>query len=191
MEPELMIEIAKRNGLLESLPFHDAEAARQAYHFQNLQGFLDIYYQGCNVLRHEQDFYDLTSAYLEKAAVEGVIWAEIMFDPQAHTRRGVTFEAVVKGISRALSVANDSLGIHGCLIMNFMRDLGCEAAQKTLEEALRFKHLITAVGLDSAEVGWPPSQFKPVYAHAAEQGFKLVAHAEQARRGHQRTSGRP
>ncbi|KAK9818836.1 hypothetical protein WJX74_010301 [Apatococcus lobatus] len=177
LEPELMIEIAKRNGLLDSLSFHDANAARQAYLFKNLQGFLNIYYQGCNVLQHEQDFFDLTSAYLERAAVEGVIWAEIMFDPQAHTQRGVAFEAVVKGISRALTAASNSLGIHGCLIMNFMRDLGADAAQKMLDEALPFKHLITAVGLDSAEIGWPPSQFKAVYARAAHEGFKLVAHA--------------
>jgi len=175
LEPELMFELALRNQV--SLPFANIEAVRAAYQFSNLQEFLDIYYQGANVLLHEQDFYDLTWAYLLHCKEEGVVHVEPFFDPQTHTDRGVPFEAVITGISRALKDGEAKLGITSYLIMSFLRHLSQEAAFETLAQALPFKDQIKAVGLDSSELGHPPEKFKDVFAKALEQGYLTVAHA--------------
>jgi len=175
LEPELMFELALRNQV--SLPFANIEAVRAAYQFSNLQEFLDIYYQGANVLLHEQDFYDLTWAYLLHCKEEGVVHVEPFFDPQTHTDRGVPFEAVITGISRALKDGEAKLGITSYLIMSFLRHLSQEAAFETLAQALPFKNQIKAVGLDSSELGHPPEKFKDVFAKALEQGYLTVAHA--------------
>jgi adenosine deaminase len=175
LEPELMFELAGRNQV--SLPYPDVEAVRRAYVFDDLQSFLDIYYAGCAVLLTEQDFYDLTSAYLRRVAGQGVRHAEIFFDPQTHTDRGVAFETVVTGIHRALEDGLAGLGISSRLIMCFLRHLSGEAAMETLEQAVPFVSWITAVGLDSSELGNPPSKFEAVYRRAREMGLLAVAHA--------------
>ena len=175
LEPELMFELALRNQI--SLPFANIEAIRAAYQFSNLQEFLDIYYQGANVLLHEQDFYDLTWAYLLHCKEEGVVHVEPFFDPQTHTDRGVPFEAVIGGISRALKDGETEFGITSYLIMSFLRHLSQEAAFETLAQALPFKDQIKAVGLDSSEQGHPPEKFEKVFAKALEQGYLTVAHA--------------
>lgn len=175
LEPELMFELATRNGV--RLPYASVEEVRAAYAFGSLQDFLDIYYQGMNVLIEEQDFYDLTRAYLEKARRQGVLHAEIFFDPQAHARRGVPFAAVVEGIHRALCDGERELGVSSRLIMCFLRDLDADDAMETLEGALAYKDRITAVGLDSAEVGNPPGKFREVFERARAEGLRAVAHA--------------
>jgi len=175
LEPELMFELARRNGV--RVPYASVEAVRRAYVFSNLQSFLDIYYAGCSVLLKEQDFYDLTWAYLTRAAAQGVRHAEIFFDPQTHTDRGVPFETVVTGIHRALEDGRARLNITSGLILCFLRHLSEEAARRTLDEALRYRDWILAVGLDSSEVGHPPGKFKNVYARAREAGLLAVAHA--------------
>ncbi|TMM11602.1 MAG: adenosine deaminase [Actinobacteria bacterium] len=175
LEPELMFELSGRNEV--SLPYPDVDAVRRAYVFDNLQSFLDIYYAGCAVLVTEQDFYDLTSAYLRLAAGQGVRHAEIFFDPQTHTERGVSFETVVTGIHRALEDGRASVGISSRLIMCFLRHLSAEAAMETLEQAGPFVSWISAVGLDSSESGNPPSKFEAVYRQAREMGLLAVAHA--------------
>ncbi len=159
------------------LPYTDVAALRRAYVFEDLQSFLDIYYANCTVLRTEQDFYDLTWAYLTRAARQGVCHAEIFFDPQTHTGRGVSFETCCTGISRALADGLPQLGITSGLILCFLRDRSEESALQTLEEARPFIHLLTAVGLDSAEVGNPPSKFERVFRSAREMGLPGVAHA--------------
>ena len=174
-EPELMFEIAKRNGI--QLPYKDVDALKCAYNFNNLQEFLDIYYAGAGVLITEQDFYDLTWAYLNKIHTENVIHTEIFFDPQTHTDRGIAFETVINGISHALNDAHQKLGITSVLIMSFLRHLDEASAFKTLEDALPYKDKIKAVGLDSSELGNPPSKFKGVFEAARQQGFLTVAHA--------------
>lgn len=174
-EPELMFEIAQRNQI--EIPYNSVEEVKQAYDFNNLQEFLDIYYAGANVLIHEQDFYDLTWAYLTKVASENVRHVEIFFDPQTHTERGVAFETVIKGIYDALQRGEKELGISFKLIMSYLRHLDEESAFKTLEQALPFKDWISAVGLDSSEVGNPPSKFERVFAKSRAHGFKTVAHA--------------
>ena len=174
-EPELMFEIARRNK--KQIRFNSVEEVREAYNFSNLQDFLDIYYEGMNVLTTEQDYYDLTWAYLSKVYLENVIHAEIMFDPQGHTDRGIPFDSVIGGIDRALKDAQSKLGMTTVLIMSFLRHLDEESAFRTLEDGLRHKDKITAIGLDSSEVGNPPSKFERVYRKAKEAGFKLVAHA--------------
>ncbi len=174
-EPELMFQIAKRNGI--PLKFASVEELKQAYNFNNLQEFLDIYYEGANVLLHEQDFYDLTMAYLQKIHSQNVLHCEIFFDPQTHTDRGVDFEVVIKGIFRALTDAKEKYDISSRLIMSFLRHLDEDSAFKTLEEALPFKAWIAAVGLDSSELGHPPTKFQRVFARALELGFVTVAHA--------------
>lgn len=174
LEPELMFELARRNRV--ALPYADVESVRQAYVFADLQSFLDIYYRACSVLREEQDFYELTLAYLERARADGVRHAEIFFDPQTHTARGVGFDNVVLGISRALR-EGETFGISSRLIMCFLRDLTAESALATLEQAAPYQDLITGVGLDSAEVGHPPVKFAEVYREAAAAGFRVVAHA--------------
>ncbi|HEY1633832.1 MAG TPA: adenosine deaminase [Acidimicrobiales bacterium] len=175
LEPEHMFELAARNRV--SVPFPDVEAVRRAYVFDGLQSFLDIYYAGCAVLVTEQDFYDLTAAYLSRAAGQGVRHAEIFFDPQTHTERGVAFETVVTGIHRALEDGLADLGISSRLILCFLRHLSGEAALSTLEEAGPFVSWITAVGLDSSELGNPPSKFAAAFRRAREMGLYAVAHA--------------
>ncbi len=175
LEPEMMFELARRNGV--TLPYASVEDVRRAYVFSDLQSFLDIYYAGCRVLMKEQDFYDLTWAYLTRAAAQGVRHAEIFFDAQTHTERGVAFETVVSGIYRALEDGRTRLSITSGLILCFLRHLSEEAAMRTLQEALPFRGWILAVGLDSSEVGHPPLKFKDVYHRAREAGLLAVAHA--------------
>jgi adenine deaminase len=175
LEPELMFDLARRNGV--SLPYGSVDDVRRAYVFSDLQSFLDIYYAGCRALLTEQDFYDLTWAYLRRAAAQGVRHAEIFFDPQTHTDRGVPFETVITGIHRALEDGHVRLNITSGLILCFLRHLSEEAAMRTFAEALPYRNWILAVGLDSSEVGNPPAKFKDVYDRARESGLLAVAHA--------------
>ncbi len=174
-EPELMFKIAQRNNV--KIKYTSIEEVRAAYNFSNLQDFLDIYYAAASVLITEQDFYDLTWAYVEKAHSQGVVHAEIFFDPQTHTDRGILFETVVTGIHRALVDAQKKYELTSKLIMCFLRHLSEEAAMKTFEEALKYKEWIVAVGLDSSEQGNPPSKFNTVFEKARKEGFLTVAHA--------------
>ena len=175
LEPELMFRLAKKNQI--EIPYKDIEDVRNAYNFTNLQTFLDIYYAGANVLITQDDFYDLTWEYILKCVEDNVIHTEIFFDPQTHTARGVAFETVITGIKRALADAKAQYGITSCIIMCFLRHLSQEEAFETLEQALPFKDDIIGVGLDSSELGNPPSKFIEVFKKAKEEGFKLVAHA--------------
>ena len=175
LEPELMFELARRNGI--AIPFASVAEVRAAYAFSNLQDFLDIYYQGMGVLQTEQDFYDLTAAYLARANADAVRHVEIFFDPQGHTERGVAFATTIGGITRALDDARTRDGISSRLIMCFLRHLSEAAADATLDEALPFLDRIDGVGLDSSEVGHPPSKFERVFARARALGLKVVAHA--------------
>lgn len=174
LEPEMMAALAQRNGV--RLAFDSVDAIRAAYEFSNLQDFLDIYYQGMAVLLTEADFYDLTAAYLARAAADNVRHVEIFFDPQGHTARGVAFADVVGGIARALDDAR-ARGISSRLIMCFLRHLSEDDAQATLDQALPHLHLIHGVGLDSSELGHPPDKFARVFARARALGLKIVAHA--------------
>lgn len=174
-EPELMFEIAKRNNI--ELPYADVEALRKAYDFSQLQDFLDIYYQGMNVLHKEQDFYDLTWAYLQRIHAQNVIHTEIFFDPQGHTSRGVPFETALNGIYRALEAGQQELGMSFGLIMCFLRHLDADDAMATLAQALPHKDKIIGVGLDSSELGHPPEKFTEVFEKAKAEGFLIVAHA--------------
>ena len=174
-EPELMFEIAKRNRI--AIPYENVDAVRQAYDFHNLQSFLDIYYAGAGVLLHEEDFYDLTRAYLERCHEDNVVHTEIFFDPQTHTARGVAFETVINGIVRAYREAGQQWGISTRLIMCFLRHLSEESAFETLNQALPYKEHIIGVGLDSSELGHPPSKFERVFAQARAEGLLTVAHA--------------
>jgi adenosine deaminase len=174
-EPELMFAIARRNKV--EISYKSAEEVRAAYRFSNLQDFLDIYYAGASVLLHEQDFYDLTFAYLTRAAADNVRHVEVFFDPQTHTDRGVPFKVVVDGIWRALRDGEKKLGITSKLILSFLRHLPEEAAFDTFKQAEPFLDRFVAVGLDSSEVGYPPSKFARVFAAARAAGLKLVAHA--------------
>ena len=175
LEPELMFALAARNRV--ALPYRSVADVRSAYRFANLQAFLDIYYQGCSVLLTEPDFYDLTWAYLVKARRQNVVHAELFFDPQAHTGRGVPFERVIGGIRRALVDAEATLGMTSRLILCFLRHLDEADAAATLDEALRFRDWITGVGLDSSELGHPPGKFRSVFARARGLGLRCVAHA--------------
>ncbi|NOI28325.1 adenosine deaminase [Vibrio coralliilyticus] len=175
LEPEMMFELALRNQI--ALPFTTPEEVKAAYEFTNLQSFLDIYYQGANVLIHEQDFYDLTWAYLLRCKADNVIHTEIFFDPQTHTERGIAFDTVINGIHRALQDAKEQFGISSRIIMCFLRHLDEDSAFATLEQALAHKDKIIGVGLDSSEVGHPPEKFTRVFAKALEAGFLTVAHA--------------
>ena len=174
-EPELMFKIAKRNGI--DLRYKNLEELKNAYNFANLQEFLNVYYAGCNVLINEVDFYDITWAYLKKAKEQNIFHTEIMFDPQTHTERGISFETVINGIHKALVDAETKLGVTSKLIMSFLRHLPEKAAFETLEQAKPFKELIDAVGLDSSEVGNPPSKFERVFQKAKEERYLIVAHA--------------
>ncbi|GAC1036689.1 adenosine deaminase [Pseudomonas sp. No.117] len=175
LEPELLFKLAERHGV--ALPWGDVEALRAAYNFGNLQEFLDLYYAGADVLRTEQDFYDLTWAYLQKCKEQNVIHTEPFFDPQTHTDRGIPFEVVVRGITQALADGEKQLGVTSGLILSFLRHLSEDAAQATLDQALPFREHFIAVGLDSSEQGHPPSKFKRVFARARAEGFPAVAHA--------------
>ena len=175
LEPELLFALAARNGV--DIPFATVEAVRAAYDFSNLQDFLDIYYQGMAVLRTEQDFFDLTWAYLQRAAADNVRHVEIFFDPQGHTARGVAFETVLDGIERALMQGQRELGITFRIIMCFLRHLSEDDAFATLEQAAPHLDRIDGVGLDSSELGHPPSKFARVFAKARELGLHVTAHA--------------
>lgn len=174
-EPELMFAIAQRNKV--DIPFKSVEEVRAAYNFDNLQSFLDLYYQCMNVLRVEQDFYDLAYAYFTKVASQNVRHVELFFDPQAHTDRGVEFAVIVKGLRAAMKDAEAKLGVTSLLILSILRHLSEEEAFKTLEMALPFKDEFVAIGLDSSELGHPPSKFERVYGEARKLGWKSVAHA--------------
>ena len=175
LEPELMFELARRNGV--RLAYGSVDEARRAYEFTDLQSFLDIYYAGARVLVTEPDFYDLTWAYLRRVAGQNVRHVEMFFDPQAHTDRRVAFETVVTGIHRALADGEQRLGISSKLILCFLRHLSADAAMTTLEQALPFRDRIVAVGLDSSERGHPPEKFGRVFDRARAAGFRAVAHA--------------
>jgi len=175
LEPELMFKLAKKNAI--EIPYKNVDELRAAYKFTSLQSFLDIYYAGANVLVNESDFFDLTWEYLLTCKAQNIVHTEIMFDPQTHTTRDIPFSTVVNGITKALDKAKKELGISSFLIMSFLRHLSQEEAFTTLEESLPFKDKIIAVGLDSSELGNPPSKFKEVFAKAKQEGYKLVAHA--------------
>ena len=175
LEPELIFALAQRNGV--QIPYADVEALRSAYAFTNLQSFLDIYYAGASVLITSQDFYDMAYAYFIKAAADNVIHAELFFDPQTHTARGVSMDVVVNGLYRACIDAEIELGISASLIMCFLRHLSEQEAFETLEQALPHRAKIIGIGLDSGEVGNPPEKFARVFARCRELGFHLVAHA--------------
>ena len=174
-EPELMFEIAQRNKV--EIPYQSVEEVKKAYQFSCLQDFLDIYYAGASVLLYEKDFYDLTMAYFAHCAEENVVHTEIMFDPQTHTKRGVSFETVISGIQKAREDAKEKYGISSLLIMSYLRHLSEEDAFETLEQSLPYKHLIKAVGLDSSEKGNPPSKFQKVFEVSIKEGYVPVAHA--------------
>lgn len=175
LEPEMMFDMAARNAV--EIPYNSVEELRAAYSFANLQEFLDLYYQGMNVLLHEQDFYELTLAYFRRARHDNVRHAEIFFDPQAHTNRGVSFATVINGITRGQQEAAAQLGVTSKLILCFLRDLSADAAKATFEEALVHRDKFVGIGLDSAELGHPPSKFADVFAQAKNEGLLLVAHA--------------
>ena len=175
LEPEQMFEFARRNGV--ELPFADVEAVRAAYAFSNLQDFLDIYYQGARVLLTQQDFHDLTMAYFRRIAADGARHAEIFFDPQTHTERGVAFAVVAEGLLAGMAQAEVELGVSSKLILSFLRHLSEDAAFDTLAQAEPYLDRIVGVGLDSSELGHPPEKFARVFAAARAKGLKIVAHA--------------
>jgi adenosine deaminase len=175
LEPQLMFKLAERHSL--NLKYASVEALRKAYQFDNLQSFLDIYYEGASVLRDAEDFHALTAAYVKRAHADGVVHAEIFCDPQTHTARGVPMRAVLEGIAGALEEAAATLGMSSRLIVCFLRHLPEEDAVSTLREALQYRSLFHGVGLDSSEKGHPPSKFKRVFEQARSQGLVPVAHA--------------
>lgn len=175
LEPELLFALAQRNGV--EIAYDSVEAVRAAYDFSNLQDFLDVYYQGMSVLLTEEDFFDLTLAYLERSHADGVVHAEIFFDPQGHTERGVPFDTVMRGITRGLDEGERRFGITSRIIMCFLRHLDEDAAFATLEQARGWLDRIHGVGLDSSEVGHPPSKFERVFARASAMGLFPTAHA--------------
>jgi adenosine deaminase len=175
LEPELMLALARRNGV--RLAYDSVDALRRAYSFTRLQDFLDLYYQGMSVLRTEQDFHDLAWAYLARVRGQNVRYVEMFFDPQGHTARGVAFPVVIDGLLRALAQAKSELGVQARLIMCFLRHLDEADAERTLDQALPYKDRIIGIGLDSSEVGHPPSKFRNVFRRARQEGLLLVAHA--------------
>jgi adenosine deaminase len=175
LEPELIFALAQRNGV--QLPYPDVETLRAAYAFTDLQSFLDIYYAGASVLLHEDDFYDMAWAYFLRAQADHVVHAELFFDPQTHTARGVPMATVIQGLSRACADAQSQLDISASLILCFLRHLSEEDAMATLDAALPYREHFIGVGLDSSEVGHPPSKFSRVFARCRELGLRLVAHA--------------
>ena len=175
LEPELMFELARRNGV--ALPYASVEETRAAYAFTDLQSFLNIYYAGAGVLIHERDFFDLAMAYFLRAKADGVVHAELFFDPQTHTARGIPFETVLAGLERAAQTARKELGVSSRLLLCFLRHLPEEDAFRTLEQAMPHLQRIHGVGLDSSELGQPPAKFQRVFAKCRELGLHLVAHA--------------
>lgn len=175
LEPELMFSLAQKNTI--SLPYKTIEEVKHAYNFTSLQSFLDIYYAGANVLINESDFFDLTWAYLLRCHAQNICHTEIFFDPQTHTSRGIAFKTVIDGITKALQKGEQELGISSFLIMCFLRHLSEENAFETLKASLPFKDKIIGVGLDSSEVGHPPSKFQRLFVECKKVGYKIVAHA--------------
>lgn len=175
LEPELIFELARRNGV--ALAYPDVESLRRAYAFTDLQSFLDIYYAGASVLLKEDDFFDMAMAYFRRAVADGIVHAEVFFDPQTHTARGVPFETVIRGLTRARETAQQELGLSSAFILCFLRHLSEDAAFETLEEALPWREHFIGVGLDSSERGHPPEKFARVFARCRELGLRLVAHA--------------
>ena len=176
LEPGLKFALARRNGI--ELPYPSVEDMRAAYDFDDLPSFLKMYYEGMGVLMGEQDFHDLTTAYLTKAHAQNVIYAEMFFDPQAHASRGIAYDTVIRGIRRAQVDARDKLGIRTQLIMCFLRDMSAESAMATLEQSLPYRDWIVGVGLDSDEKGNPPIKFKEVFARARAEGYRLTMHCD-------------
>ena len=176
LEPELKFDLARRNGI--ELPYESVEEMRAAYDFDDLPSFLRVYYEGMSVLLTEQDFHDLTTAYLTRAHSQNVLYAEMFFDPQAHTTRGIAYDTVIRGIRRAQLDAQDKLGVRTQLIMCFLRDMSAESAMATLEQSLAYKDWIVGVGLDSDEKGNPPIKFKAVFARARAEGYRLTMHCD-------------
>jgi adenosine deaminase len=175
LEPELMFALAAKHGV--ALPYASVEALRAAYQFDSLQSFLDLYYAGAAVLRDEDDFHALTTAYLRRVHADGVVHVEIFFDPQTHSERGIAFATALNGIRRALADGEREFGISYRIILCFLRHLSADDAMHTLEQALPYKDAIVAVGLDSSERGHPPSKFTAVFDRARKEGFLTVAHA--------------
>ena len=175
LEPEHMFELAKRNNV--SIPYNNVEEVKSAYNFKNLDSFLNIYYQGLKVLIHEKDFFDLTWAYVLKCKEDNIVHTEIFFDPKAHVDRGVSFDTVINGISKALDKANLEFSLTSKIIMCFLRHLEEESGFKILNQALKHKDKIVGVGLDSSELGNPPKKFKKLFKKARDEGFLTVAHA--------------
>ena len=175
LEPEHMFELAKRNNV--SIPYNNVEEVKSAYNFKNLDSFLNIYYQGSKVLIHEKDFFDLTWAYILKCKEDNIVHTEIFFDPQTHLDRGISFDIVINGISKALDKANIEFGLTSKIIMCFLRHLDEESGFKVLDQALRYKNKIVGVGLDSSELGNPPKKFEKLFQKARDEGFLTVAHA--------------
>ena len=175
LEPEHMFELAKRNNV--SIPYNNVEEVKSAYNFKNLDSFLNIYYQGSKVLIHEKDFFDLTWAYILKCKEDNIVHTEIFFDPQSHLDRGISFDIVINGISKALDKANLELGLTSKIIMCFLRHLDEESGFKVLDQALKYKNKIVGVGLDSSELGNPPKKFEKLFQKARDEGFLTVAHA--------------
>lgn len=174
-EPGLMFAIARRNNI--QLKYATVEELKKAYEFANLQEFLDIYYAGADVLLHEQDFYELTRAYFDRIHTQGVVHTEFFFDPQTHTERGVAFETVLNGITRAMKEVREEYGLTSGLILSILRHLSEESALNTLEEALPYKSYFLGIGLDSSEMGHPPVKFSRVFERARAEGLKILAHA--------------
>ena len=175
LEPEHMFELAKRNNV--SIPYNNVEEVKSAYNFKNLDSFLNIYYQGSKVLIHEKDFFDLTWAYILKCKEDNIVHTEIFFDPQTHLDRGISFDIVINGISKALDKANLEFGLTSKIIMCFLRHLDKESGFKVLDQALKYKNKIVGVGLDSSELGNPPKKFEKLFQKARDEGFLTVAHA--------------
>ena len=175
LEPELIFALSTRNGV--ALPYASVDALRAAYAFTDLQSFLDIYYAGASVLLKEEDFFDMAMAYFRRAAADHVVHAELFFDPQTHTERGVPFKTVIDGLTRACETAQRELGVSALLILCFLRHLSEEAAFATLDQALPYRSQFVGVGLDSSERGHPPEKFARVFARCRELGLRLVAHA--------------
>ena len=175
LEPEHMFELAKRNNV--SIPYNNVEEVKSAYNFKNLDSFLNIYYQGSKVLIHEKDFFDLTWAYILKCKEDNIVHTEIFFDPQTHLDRGISFDIVINGISKALDKANLEIGLTSKIIMCFLRHLDEESGFKVLDQALKYKNKIVGVGLDSSELGNPPKKFVKLFQKARDEGFLTVAHA--------------
>ena len=175
LEPEHMFELAKRNNV--SIPYNNVEEVKSAYNFKNLDSFLNIYYQGSKVLIHEKDFFNLTWAYILKCKEDNIVHTEIFFDPQTHLDRGISFDIVINGISKALDKANLEFGLTSKIIMCFLRHLDEESGFKVLDQAIKHKDKIIGVGLDSSELGNPPKKFEKLFKKARDEGFLTVAHA--------------